>query len=70
MDKHRFVAIRKGQGLTQAELAEKIGVSPGYIGDIERGYRHVSLNLAMKLEAATEIPVVAEYLAAKSGQAA
>lgn len=28
---------RKAKGLTQEELAEKVGVSAGYIGQVERG---------------------------------
>lgn len=70
MDKDRFIAIRRAQGLTQAGFAAALGVSPGYIGDVERGHRAVSLNLAVKMEAVTKLPIVSEYVATKSGQAA
>jgi len=70
MDGTRLIAIRDALGLTQAALAKTLGVSPGYIGDIERGHRAVSLNLAVKLETATKLPIVAEYIAAKSERAA
>lgn len=66
----RIIALRESLGLTQAEFARVLGVSPGYIGDVERCHRAVSLNLAVKLEAATKLPIVAEYIAAKAGQAA
>lgn len=70
MDKDRFTKIRKDLGFTQATLADALDVSPGYIGDIERGHRDLSLKLAMKLEAVTKHPFVAEFVAAKTGQAA
>ena len=37
--------IRKGNDLTQAEFAEKLGVETNYISMIERGKRTPSLNL-------------------------
>lgn len=43
-------ALRARLNLTQAGLAEKLGVSPGHIGDIERGHRKLTLSLAAKLE--------------------
>lgn len=46
-----LVAIRTELGLTQAAMAEKLGVSPGYIGDLERDHRKLSIGLAAKLEA-------------------
>lgn len=35
---------RENKRLTQFELAEKIGVSPNFLGDIERGVKLPSLN--------------------------
>lgn len=43
-------ALRKRLDLTQAKLAERLGVSPGYVADIERGHRPLTLELAAKLE--------------------
>lgn len=40
---------RKMLKLTQAELAEKIGVSTSYIGHIERGLKHCSLESIVAL---------------------
>jgi XRE family transcriptional regulator, regulator of sulfur utilization len=47
MDKLNQIAerirdIREAQGLTQAQLAERIGLSSNYIGMIEQGIRHVA----------------------------
>lgn len=70
MDKTRFIKIRKDLGFTQATLADALNVSPGYIGDIERGHRGLSLKLAMRLETVTKHPFVSEYMATKTGQAA
>ena len=40
---------RQERNLTQKELAEKIEVATGVIGDIERGSRNPSQNVAIKL---------------------
>lgn len=43
----RVKSIRKAQGLSQEELADRAGLDRTYIGGIERGERNVSiLNLA------------------------
>jgi DNA-binding XRE family transcriptional regulator len=34
---HRLAEERKGHGLTQAQLAEAMGVTPGRVSQIERG---------------------------------
>ena len=36
---HCLKKLRQQAGLTQGELAERIGKSQGYIGDLERGDR-------------------------------
>lgn len=41
--------LRKNHGLTQEELAVKIGVSSAYIGFIEQGQRNPSINTADKI---------------------
>jgi transcriptional regulator with XRE-family HTH domain len=48
-----LVALRNSLNLTQAAFAEKLGVSPGYIGDLERGHRGLSLKVAARLDALT-----------------
>jgi transcriptional regulator with XRE-family HTH domain len=70
MDKDRFIALRKDNGFTQATFAKALGVSPGYIGDIERGHRFVSLKLAMRMEGELKLPIVAEFVASKTKVAA
>lgn len=40
---------RKALNITQEELAEMCGVSPSYIGHIERGSRNLSMNTAVQL---------------------
>lgn len=41
--------FRKKSGLTQKELAEKLGVAPRYIGNIEQGYRSPSLEMLVEI---------------------
>lgn len=40
---------RRELGMTQAELAEKVGVTDGYIGKIEIGYQGAGLNTIIKI---------------------
>ena len=40
----RMRLIRKQEGLTQAQLAEKVGLSDNYVGIIERGEGHPGLD--------------------------
>ncbi|OGK27691.1 hypothetical protein A3B50_04160 [Candidatus Roizmanbacteria bacterium RIFCSPLOWO2_01_FULL_40_42] len=46
---NRIQKLRKQRGLTQEQLAEKIRVSPTYIGFIEQGQRNPSINTADKI---------------------
>ncbi|MCX4275568.1 MAG: helix-turn-helix transcriptional regulator [Candidatus Gastranaerophilales bacterium] len=45
----RVKELRKEKGLTQSELAEKIGLSNNFIGMIERGERNTSVDKIFKL---------------------
>lgn len=65
-----ITALRKGLGLTQVEFAGALGVSPGHVGDLERGRRNLSLPLAAKLETLTGKSLVDELVAQKTGRAA
>ena len=49
--------VRKAKGLSQTELAFKVGVSQRYISFIEAGKRKPSLDLACKLAQALETTV-------------
>lgn len=64
-----IAAVRKGRGLTQIQLAKSLEISPGHMGDIERGARKPSLKLAAKMEAVLETPgIVAAVIAEKMGK--
>lgn len=47
-------------GLSQEQLAELCGITPSYVGHIERGSRQLSLNTAISISAALEISL--DYL--------
>jgi transcriptional regulator with XRE-family HTH domain len=49
-------ALRKDQGLSQEELAERCGLHRTYIGGIERGERNVALLNILRIAAALNIP--------------
>lgn len=66
-----LVAIRIELGLTQAAFAEALGVSPGYIGDLERGHRKLSIAVAARLEKLAKIDgLVDAVVADKTADAA
>lgn len=44
---HRLAAYRESQGLTQAELAGVLGVTPRYLIDLEHGKRDVDVNTSL-----------------------
>ncbi len=45
----RVRAMRRQMGLTQEELAEKLGISASFLGHIERGTRVASLETLVSL---------------------
>ena len=45
----RIQRIRHERGLTQAELAERVDVSPPYISHIERGVKTTSLDTLVRI---------------------
>lgn len=51
----RIQELRKKNNLTQAELAEKIGLSTNFIGMVERGERNTSVDKIFKLAKAFNI---------------
>lgn len=51
----RIRFFREQDGLTQAELAEKTGLSDNYIGLIERGIMHSTLETLNKIAEALEV---------------
>ncbi len=51
----RIRFFREEDGLTQAELAEKTGLSDNFIGLIERGIKHPTLETLNKIAEALEV---------------
>lgn len=60
----RIRQARKAAGMTQADLAEKLGISTSFLGHIERGTRKASLDTLVKM--ANELGVSLDSLAADS----
>lgn len=54
---NRLLELRSGRGLTQAALAEAIGVSRKTINTVENGVFVPSTALALKLARALAVPV-------------
>lgn len=50
-------AIRQFHGLTQAELADKLGMSKSYLSEIESGKKSVGFDLLEKYSMLFDIPV-------------
>ncbi|MDE6207761.1 MAG: HigA family addiction module antidote protein [Muribaculaceae bacterium] len=46
----------EANGLTQAKLAERIGVSPSLLNEIIKGKRGVGTEMALLIEAALNVP--------------
>ncbi|MFI0843558.1 helix-turn-helix transcriptional regulator [Mesorhizobium sp. IMUNJ 23232] len=49
--------FRKRAGLTQGQLADKVGVAQGYLSDVENGKRDGPVALWLKLAGVLEVPV-------------
>ena len=58
---NRLRELRGGLGLTQAELAERVGVSRKTINTVENGVFVPSTTLALKLARALSCPVEAIF---------
>jgi transcriptional regulator with XRE-family HTH domain len=54
---NRVKVLREHRGLTQAELAEKVGSDRLYISQIETGARRGGLDLLGNIAAALEVPI-------------
>ena len=48
--------VRHERKMTQAQLAEKIGMSEVFVGDIERGTRGITLKTLVKIANALKVP--------------
>ena len=47
--------IRKEKGLTQEQLAEKVGIHPTYVGKLEGGKSNLSTLLLFKISRALDV---------------
>ena len=47
----RMKEIRISKNLSQEEFAEEIGITPSYLGQVERGQRKISLPTLEKISA-------------------
>ncbi len=47
--------LRKAQGITQSELAKKIGTTQAHLSDIERGIKGFSESMALKIATAFKV---------------
>lgn len=56
MKRHRLIEARKKHGWTQAQVAERLGVTPSFYGMIEQGSRNPRLPLALAMENLFGIP--------------
>ena len=55
---HQMIAYyREKRGLTQRELADKVGVSPGAIGQYETAKRNPSIEVVFRLATALDVTV-------------
>ncbi|MEH3107136.1 MAG: helix-turn-helix transcriptional regulator [Sphingomonas fennica] len=52
-------AIRKAAGLTQGQLADAVGLTLGFIGEMERGEKPVERRTALAVTFATRYPAEA-----------
>lgn len=57
----RIQTLRKERGMTQAQLAERVGISADNLGRIERGLQGVSIDLLIEL--ASFFAVSMDYIA-------
>ncbi len=53
----RIQRIRKSKGLSQEQLAEKVGVSTTWIGYLETGYRRPNLKMIYRIADALGVKV-------------
>jgi len=53
----RVKELREKRGMSQGDIAKKIGVHPSYISQIERGVQNVSLRGMERLAKVFNIPI-------------
>jgi putative transcriptional regulator len=60
--KSRLEYLRKINFLTQAEVAELLGITPSHYNKVERGDRGLSLNMAKKLKEVFNVNYIDELI--------
>lgn len=63
----KIAYYRKKKGYTQTELAQRIGMSVAYLGQIERGNRGTSFSLAILYQIADALEIDAGILMDNEG---
>ena len=63
----KIAYYRKKKGYTQTELAQRIGMSVAYLGQLERGNRGNSFSLAILYQIADELEIDAGILMDNEG---
>lgn len=56
MDRRNLKVLRAKHGLTQREMAERIGCARSIYGEVENGTRNCSVDFLAKLQRAFAIP--------------
>lgn len=56
---NRIKSLRLSRGLSQAKTAEASGVSPKYLGEVERGEANISIELISRIAAVLTVPMSA-----------
>ena len=54
---NKIKKIRKDKNLSQEEFAEEIGISPAYLGQVERGQKKIAIKTLEKIAEKMDIPV-------------
>ena len=57
----RVRAVRKAARLTQEQVAERAGITPNFLGYVERGRKQASLKMIFALAKALNVPVEALF---------
>ncbi len=54
---NRIKHLRKSRGMSQEDLAEKMGINPKYLSSIERGKENPTLDTFIKLTSTLDIDI-------------
>ena len=57
----RLRSYRTGQGLSQEKLAERAGLHPTYIGQVERGEKNLTIESLEKITSALDVSMASVF---------